>query len=34
MVWHVMVRVWYGMTWHGSGIVWHGMVMVWYDMAW
>ena len=33
MIWHVMVRVWYGMTWHGRGLVWHGKVGVWYGMA-
>ena len=36
MVWHVMVRECYRMTWHVSGIVWHGRGMVWHgrNMVW
>ena len=36
MVWHVMVRVCYCMTWHVSGIVWHGRGMAWHgrNMVW
>ena len=30
MVWHVMVRLWYGKTWHGRGKVWHGRGMAWH----